>query len=175
MRFFLLSVVRMTVSRSIRTPSAVNGSSLFAKRDSLLFLSAEVIFKIYRHCQNYSKQPFKQRKQGKWCLSGGLPRRCYCVKSEFFCPRCFNEKLFVANNCRPRDAAAAREQKAVMTNFVLCRAFSFFWAPKEHDRTTIKRTHNNSLRVRCTCEYNKEIPPFGSKWQNKVLLLYSCT
>ena len=30
---------------------------------------------------------------------------CYCVKSEFFCPRCLNEKLFATNNRRTKDVA----------------------------------------------------------------------
>ena len=30
---------------------------------------------------------------------------CYCVKSEFFCPRWLNEKLFASNNRRTKDVA----------------------------------------------------------------------
>ena len=30
---------------------------------------------------------------------------CYCVESEFFCPRWLNEKLFASNNRRTRDVA----------------------------------------------------------------------
>ncbi|MBR2416532.1 MAG: hypothetical protein IKB11_07240, partial [Bacteroidaceae bacterium] len=30
---------------------------------------------------------------------------CYCVKSEFFCPRWLNEKLFEANNRQTKDVA----------------------------------------------------------------------
>ena len=30
---------------------------------------------------------------------------CYCVESEFFCPRWLNEKLFVSNNRRTKDVA----------------------------------------------------------------------
>ena len=63
-----------------------------------------VMFKN-RHHQNHSKQPGKQRKQDKICLSGAYTRCCYCVRSELFCPRCLNEQLFAANNSRPRDVA----------------------------------------------------------------------
>ncbi|MBR2416222.1 MAG: hypothetical protein IKB11_05650 [Bacteroidaceae bacterium] len=30
---------------------------------------------------------------------------CYCVESEFFCPRWLNEKLFALNNRRTKDVA----------------------------------------------------------------------
>ena len=60
------------------------------------FTCTMVISKRNRHHQNHSKQPGKQRKQDKICLSGAYTRCCYCVKSELFCPRCLNEQLFVA-------------------------------------------------------------------------------
>ena len=76
-----------------------------------------------RHHQNHSKQPGKQRKQDKICLSGAYTWCCYCVKSELFCPRCLNEQLFAANNSRPRDVACDSRAEGCYDWFCRCRAF----------------------------------------------------
>ena len=84
---------------SQRCPSALGGELPFAMkihlRTSCGIARKMVIFKN-RHHQNHSKQPVKQRKQDKICLSGAYTRCCYCVRSELFCPRCLNEQLFAA-------------------------------------------------------------------------------
>ena len=53
---------------------------------------------------------------------------CLCVKSEFFCPRCLNEKLFEANNSQTKDAVTAREQKAVVTVFACAGTFCLLFS-----------------------------------------------
>ena len=74
-------------------------------RHTSLTLARKMVMFKNRHHQNHSKQPGKQRKQDKICLSVAYTRCCYCVISELFCPRCLNEQLFAANNSRPRDVA----------------------------------------------------------------------
>ena len=59
---------------------------------------------------------------------------CYCVKSEFFCPRWLNEKLFASNNRRTKDVACDSWQKAVVTDFCVCRAFLLLFERQKGDK-----------------------------------------
>ena len=129
------------------------------------FTRTMVISKRNRHHQNHSKQPGKHRKQDKICLSGAYTRCSYCVKSELFCPRCLNEKLFAAplrasNVCddgsfsspkecasalsQPRDVACDSWAKGCYDWFCRCRGFSFFWPSKEHKRKTWRKIQVNN-------------------------------
>ena len=63
----------------------------------------------------------------------------------------------MATNCLQRQitanrgmSLATREQKAVMTNFVLCRVFCYFLTPKSKENKTIERMKDNRLGFKLT-------------------------
>jgi hypothetical protein len=59
------------------------------------------------------------------------------------------ERIETANEGRTSDIAykAIHEQEEGVTVAPVCRAFSSFWAPKGHYRTTTRRMKDNGLKI----------------------------
>ena len=77
------------------------------------------------------------------------------MKSELFCPRFLNEKLFVSNNSQPKDVLAAPEQKAVVADFAGAGRFLVTFSRDE--KVMIERLEENTseqLRLMTAIEYN---------------------
>ena len=86
------------------------------------------------------------------CLSGAISRCCLCVESELSRPGYMRVKILAESMMWPNDIARQFMSKASCDWWTLCRGFSFFWPPKEHDRTTTRGIQDNWLRVKLTLE-----------------------
>ena len=86
------------------------------------------------------------------CLSDAISRCCLCVGSELSRPGYMRVKILAESMMWPNDIARQFMSKASCDWWTLCRGFSFFWPPKEHDRTTTRGIQDNWLRVKLTSE-----------------------